>query len=72
MPSIPDRPSRAEDRRATVRRQRLPRLVKTDGVPYGLSGSPRWRLLSVIRKELRGHFRSVPFFYLWNAWLEKK
>ena len=28
--------------------------------------------LSVVRKELRGDFRSVPFFYFWNAWLEKK
>jgi peptide/nickel transport system substrate-binding protein len=29
-------------------------------------------LLGVVRKELRGDFRSVPFFYFWNAWLEKK
>jgi peptide/nickel transport system substrate-binding protein len=28
--------------------------------------------LSGIRKELRGDFRSVPFTYFWNAWLEKK
>jgi peptide/nickel transport system substrate-binding protein len=28
--------------------------------------------LNVTRKELRGDFRSVPFFYFWNAWLEKK
>jgi len=28
--------------------------------------------LSAIRKELRGDFRSVPFSYFWNAWLEKK
>lgn len=28
--------------------------------------------LAVTRKELRGDFRSVPFFYFWNAWLEKK
>ena len=28
--------------------------------------------LSVVRKELRGDFRSFPFFYFWNAWLEKK
>jgi peptide/nickel transport system substrate-binding protein len=28
--------------------------------------------LSVTRKELRGDFRSVPFFYFWNAWIEKK
>jgi ABC-type transport system substrate-binding protein len=28
--------------------------------------------LSVVRKELRGDFRSFPAFYLWNAWLEKK
>ena len=28
--------------------------------------------LSVVRRELRGDFRSVPFFYFWNAWLEKK
>src|SRR5712692_8315290 len=28
--------------------------------------------LAVIRKELRGDFRSVPLFYFWNAWLEKK
>ena len=28
--------------------------------------------LAVIRKELRGDFRSLPVFYLWNAWLEKK
>jgi peptide/nickel transport system substrate-binding protein len=28
--------------------------------------------MSVVRKELRGDFRSVPFFYFWNAWLEKK
>jgi hypothetical protein len=29
-------------------------------------------ILHVTRKELRGDFRSVPFFYFWNAWLEKK
>ena len=28
--------------------------------------------LNVTRKELRGDFRSVPFSYFWNAWLEKK
>ena len=28
--------------------------------------------LHVVRKELRGGFRSVPFTYFWNAWLEKK
>lgn len=28
--------------------------------------------LGVTRKELRGDFRSVPFLYFWNAWLEKK
>jgi peptide/nickel transport system substrate-binding protein len=28
--------------------------------------------LSVIRKELRGDFRSFPSAYFWNAWLEKK
>ena len=28
--------------------------------------------LSVVRKELRGDFRSLPVFYFWNAWLEKK
>jgi peptide/nickel transport system substrate-binding protein len=28
--------------------------------------------LSVVRKELRGDFRSIPFFHFWNAWLEKK
>ena len=28
--------------------------------------------LDVTRKELRGDFRSVLFFYFWNAWLEKK
>ena len=28
--------------------------------------------LDVLRKELRGDFRSVPFFFFWNAWLEKK
>ena len=28
--------------------------------------------LEVTRKELRGDFRSFPFFYFWNAWLEKK
>jgi peptide/nickel transport system substrate-binding protein len=28
--------------------------------------------LNVIRKELRGGLRSVPFTYFWNAWLEKK
>ena len=28
--------------------------------------------LDVTRKELRGDFRSFPFFYFWNAWLEKK
>ena len=28
--------------------------------------------LSVVRRELRGDFRSVPFFFFWNAWLEKK
>jgi peptide/nickel transport system substrate-binding protein len=28
--------------------------------------------MAVVRKELRGDFRSVPFFYFWNAWLEKK
>ena len=28
--------------------------------------------LDVARKELRGDFRSFPFFYFWNAWLEKK
>jgi hypothetical protein len=26
----------------------------------------------VVRKELRGDFRSNPFFYFWNAWLDKK
>jgi hypothetical protein len=31
-----------------------------------------WFWLSVIRKELRGDFRSFPTFYFWNAWLEKK
>ena len=29
-------------------------------------------LLHVVRKELRGDFRSSPFFFFWNAWLEKK
>ena len=24
--------------------------------------------LSVVRRELRGDFRSVPFFHFWNAW----
>jgi peptide/nickel transport system substrate-binding protein len=28
--------------------------------------------LHVIRKELRGDFRSFPAFYFWNAWPEKK
>jgi peptide/nickel transport system substrate-binding protein len=28
--------------------------------------------LAVVRKELRGEFRSVPFFFFWNAWLDKK
>jgi len=28
--------------------------------------------LAVTRKELRGDFRSFPYFYFWNAWLEKK
>ena len=28
--------------------------------------------LSVVRKELRGEFRSEPFTFFWNAWLEKK
>ena len=28
--------------------------------------------LAVVRKELRGDFRSVPLTYFWNAWLEKK
>ena len=28
--------------------------------------------LAVTRKEVRGDFRSFPFFYFWNAWLEKK
>ena len=28
--------------------------------------------LSVVRRELRGDFRSVPFFFFWNAWLGKK
>jgi len=27
--------------------------------------------LEVTRKTLRGDFRSFPFFYFWNAWLEK-
>src|SRR5262249_20698149 len=27
--------------------------------------------LSVTRRELRGDFRSGPFVYFWNAWLEK-
>jgi peptide/nickel transport system substrate-binding protein len=28
--------------------------------------------LHVVRKELRGDFRTFPAFYFWNAWLEKK
>jgi peptide/nickel transport system substrate-binding protein len=28
--------------------------------------------LAVVRKELRGDFRSFPTFYFWNAWLAKK
>src|SRR5262245_22781630 len=28
--------------------------------------------LAVVRKELRGDFRSTPFTFFWNAWLEKK
>jgi len=28
--------------------------------------------MSVVRKELRGEFRSTPFTFFWNAWLEKK
>src|SRR5262245_13699685 len=28
--------------------------------------------LDVVRKELRGGFRSAPFIFFWNAWLEKK
>ena len=30
--------------------------------------------MAVVRKELRGDFRSVPFGipFFWNAWLEKK
>jgi peptide/nickel transport system substrate-binding protein len=28
--------------------------------------------LHLTRKELRGGFRSFPFFHFWNAWLEKK
>ena len=31
-----------------------------------------WFGLNVTRKELRGDFRSGPFFYFWNAWLENK
>ena len=27
--------------------------------------------LGVVRKELRGDFRSGPFNFFWNAWLEK-
>jgi hypothetical protein len=27
---------------------------------------------NVVRKELRGDFRSTPFTFFWNAWLEKK
>ena len=42
-----------------------------------LDDSPRRKFgdlfsLAVTRKELRDDFRSVPFFYFWNAWLEKK
>ena len=29
-------------------------------------------VLHVTRKELRGDFRSVPFYFFWNAWLDKK
>jgi len=28
--------------------------------------------LSVVRRELRGDVRLVPFYYFWNAWLEKR
>jgi hypothetical protein len=30
--------------------------------------------MGVVRKELRGDFRSTPFTmpFFWNAWLEKK
>jgi hypothetical protein len=28
--------------------------------------------LAVVRKELRGDFRSGPLTFFWNAWLEKK
>ena len=28
--------------------------------------------LDVTRKELRGDFRSSPYFYFWNTWLERK
>jgi len=28
--------------------------------------------MGVVRKELRGEFRSTPFTFFWNAWLEKK
>ena len=28
--------------------------------------------LNVTRKELRGDFRSFPYFSFWNAWLERK
>ena len=28
--------------------------------------------LAVIRKELRGDFRSFPTFHFWNAWLARK
>jgi peptide/nickel transport system substrate-binding protein len=28
--------------------------------------------MDAVRKELRGDFRSLPFTFFWNAWLEKK
>ena len=54
-------------RKAIIDRIQVLFYEDVGGIKFG-----DWFGLAVTRKELRGDFRSVPFVYFWNAWLEKK
>ena len=61
--------------RETDARKRLGLIERIQTIFYEDVGSIKFGDqfgLDVVRKELRGDFRSFPVFFFWNAWLETK
>ena len=57
----------ARKRKAIIDRIQILFYEDVGGIKFGDMFS-----LALVRRELRGDFRSSQFFYFWNAWLEKK